>query len=222
MKKATTFYHIILDQSGSMSDCINQTLNGLANQRKEILAIANEFPGREIRVGLTVFDHLVELKYRNLSVKELSQMNGFEYKPNGLTALLDAIGMSVSDTERLMVNEDDAAVMVILTDGHENASRTFDSQAVKQMVEKAEGKNWGFMFLGANIDAFHAGSALGFNMNNTMQFATANAAETMRGASAMTSRMKGAYASGMDTGATYAATAFSAVERSSAVDDHDK
>ena len=66
-----------------MSDCINQTLNGLANQRKEILAIANEFPEQDIRVGLTVFDHNVIIKYRNLSVTELSRMDGFHYYPNG-------------------------------------------------------------------------------------------------------------------------------------------
>lgn len=61
-----------------MSDCVNQTLKGLADQRKEILAIANEFPEQEIRVGLTVFDHVVELKYSNLSVTELSRMNSFQ------------------------------------------------------------------------------------------------------------------------------------------------
>jgi hypothetical protein len=77
------------------------------------------------------------------------------------------------------------------------------------------------MFLGANIDAFHAGSAMGFNYNNTMQFSTANAAETMRGASAMTSRMKGAYASGLDTSSTYDAYAFYDQERAAAVGDTD-
>lgn len=186
MKKATTFYHIILDQSGSMSDCINQTLNGLANQRNEILAIANEFPGREIRVGLTVFDHLVELKYRNLSVKELSQMNGFEYKPNGLTALLDAIGMSVSDTERLMVNEDDAAVMVILTDGHENASKEYSHEQIKNLIQAKEATgNWSFTYLGATLDAVEIAKSMNFKAENSFAFEKKNMDKDAFGRSTM-------------------------------------
>jgi hypothetical protein len=54
-----------------------------------------------------------------------------------------------------------------------------------------------------------------------MQFNTANAAETMRSASSMTARMKGAYASGLDTSSTYAATAFYDSERAAAVGDTD-
>jgi hypothetical protein len=111
----------------------------------------------------------------------------------------------------------DSIIITILTDGAENASRTFNNTTVKQMVEKAEGKNWGFMFLGANINAFAAGSALGFNANNTMQYNTSSMGNTMRSASAMTSRMKSAYASGMATDMTYASTAFTDVERSAAV-----
>ncbi|MFD3407105.1 vWA domain-containing protein [Aquirufa sp. HETE-83D] len=186
MKKATTFYHIILDQSGSMSDCINQTLNGLANQRKEILAIANEFPDREIRVGLTVFDHLVELKYRNLSVTELSQMNSFEYQPNGLTALLDAIGMSVSDTERLMVNEDDAAVMVILTDGHENASKEYSHEQIKNLIQAKEATgNWSFTYLGATLDAVEIAKSMNFKAENSFAFEKKNMDKEAFGRSTM-------------------------------------
>lgn len=186
MKKATTFYHIILDQSGSMSDCINQTLNGLANQRKEILAIANEFPDREIRVGLTVFDHLVELKYRNLSVTELSQMNSFEYQPNGLTALLDAIGMSVSDTERLMVNEDDAAVMVILTDGHENSSKEYSHEQIKNLIQAKEATgNWSFTYLGATLDAVEIAKSMNFKAENSFAFEKKNMDKDAFGRSTM-------------------------------------
>jgi hypothetical protein len=116
----------------------------------------------------------------------------------------------------------DSIVITILTDGHENASRTFQNTAIKQMVEKAEGKNWGFMFLGANIDAFAAGSSLGFNVNNTMQYDTHSMGNTMRSASAMTSRMKSAYASGMDTGMMYTSAAFTDEERTSAVSKDDK
>lgn len=170
MKKLKTFYHIILDQSGSMSDCVNQTLNGLANQRKEILAIANEFPEQEIRVGLTVFDHNIFIKYRNLSVTELSKMDGFEYRPNGQTALLDAIGTSVADTQRLIGSED-SAVMIILTDGYENASKEYTHEKIKNLIQakEATGK-WSFTYLGATLDAVEIAKSISIKAENSFAF----------------------------------------------------
>lgn len=175
MKKSNTFYHIILDQSGSMSDCINQTLKGLADQRKEILAIANEFPEQEIRVGLTVFDHVVELKYSNLTVTELSRMNSFQYQPNGQTALLDAIGMSVAATERLMANEGDSAVIIILTDGYENASKEYSHKQIKELIKakEATGK-WSFTYLGATLDAVEIARSMNIKAENSFAFEKKN------------------------------------------------
>ncbi len=175
MKKSKTFYHIILDQSGSMSDCVNQTLKGLADQRKEILAIANEFPGQEIRVGLTVFDHNIELKYSNLSVTELSRMNSFHYKPNGQTALLDAIGMSVAATQRLMVNEGDSAVIIILTDGYENASKEYSHKQIKELIQaKEETGRWSFTYLGATLDAVEIAKSMNIKAENSFAFEKKN------------------------------------------------
>ncbi len=175
MKKSNTFYHIILDQSGSMSDCINQTLKGLADQRKEILAIANEFPEQEIRVGLTVFDHVVELKYSNLSVKNLSRMNSFHYQPNGQTALLDAIGISVAATQRLMVNEGDSAVIIILTDGYEKASKEYSHKQIKELIKakEATGK-WSFTYLGATLDAVEIARSMNIKAENSFAFEKKN------------------------------------------------
>lgn len=175
MKKSKTFYHIILDQSGSMSDCVNQTLKGLADQRKEILAIANEFPEQEIRVGLTVFDHNVELKYSNLSVTELSRMNSFHYQPNGQTALLDAIGMSVAATQRLMVNEGDSAVIIILTDGYENASKEYSHKQIKELIQaKEETGKWSFTYLGATLDAVEIAKSMNIKAENSFAFEKKN------------------------------------------------
>jgi hypothetical protein len=158
-----------------MSDCVNQTLKGLAEQRKEILAIANEFPEQEIRVGLTVFDHIVELKYSNLSVTELSRMNSFQYQPNGQTALLDAIGMSVAATQRLMANEGDSAVIIILTDGYENASKEYSHKQIKELIKakEATGK-WSFTYLGATLDAVEIARSMNIKAENSFAFEKKN------------------------------------------------
>lgn len=215
----------VLDESSSMSSCWDQTVSGYNEYLKAQKEDA-EKTGIETLVSLYKFNgYDVKAIFDRQNVQEVQPLDKNSYRPSGGTNLHDAMGGVMMKINLLLSEKKKAdresVIITVLTDGEENQSRTFRSTDVKGMVEKAEGKNWGFMFLGANIDAFHAGSALGFNTNNTMQFATANAAETMRGASAMTSRMKGAYASGMDTGSTYAATAFFDSERSAAVGDKD-
>lgn len=211
----------VLDESSSMSSCWDQTISGyneyLVAQKEDAkqtgihtLVSLYKFNGGDVTC---VFDRQ--------DVTTVEPLTKTTYRPNGSTNLNDAIGGAMMKINSILSEKKKAdresVIIAILTDGEENTSRTFSSSTIKAMVEKAEGKNWGFMFLGANIDAFHAGAVLGFNTRNTMQFSTANATETMRSASAMTARMKSAYASGLDTGSTYDATSFYDSERASAV-----
>lgn len=219
--------HIIfvLDESSSMSSCWDQTISGYNEYLKAQKEDA-EKTGIKTLVSLYKFNgYDVRAIFDRQDVAEVQPLDKSTYRPSGSTNLLDAMGGVMMKINLLLADKKKAdresVIITVLTDGEENQSSTFRNDDIKAMVEKAEGKNWGFMFLGANIDAFHAGAALGFNYNNTMQFSTANAAETMRGASAMTSRMKGAYASGLDTSSTYAATAFFDQERAAAVGDTD-
>lgn len=227
-RAGTKTSHIIfvLDDSGSMQSCRAATISGyneyLQAQKKDALET-----GIPTFVSLYKFDgSSVKSVFNRISVSEVKDLDENSYDPQGMTNLYDAIGgVMMQINSQLSANKKadrDSIIITILTDGAENSSRTFDNSSIKQMVEKAEGKNWGFMFLGANINAFAAGSSLGFGVNNTMQYDTASMGNTMRSASAMTSRMKFAYASGMSTDATYAATAFTDVERASAVSKDDK
>ena len=225
--------HIIfvLDDSGSMQSCRAQTIEGF-NEYLKAQKLDSVNTGIETFVSLYKFDGWsVNTLYTKTTVADAALLDRESYNPQGGTNLLDAMGgIMMKINEQLSANKKkdrESVIITILTDGQENQSRTFRSEDIKAMVEKAEAKNWGFMFLGANIDAFAAGSSMGFNSHNTMQFNTSNAAETIRSASAMTSRMKSAYASGNFTGhdgtaALYSATAFTDQERSVSVGKNDK
>ncbi len=215
----------VLDESSSMSSCWDQTISGYNEYLKAQKEDA-EKTGIKTLVSLFKFNGFnVDCIFDRQDVAEVTPLTKSNYRPSGGTNLLDAMGGVMMKINALLSEKKKAdresVIITILTDGEENQSRTFKNADIKVMVEKAEGKNWGFMFLGANIDAFHAGAAMGFNYNNTMQFNTSNAAETFRSASNMTARMKGAYASGLDTSSTYAATAFYDQERAAAVGDTD-
>lgn len=219
--KNTSHVIFVLDDSGSMQDCRAATISGY-NEYLQLQKEDAKKTGIPTFVSLYKFDGKnVNNVFSRVSVEEVEGLNENTYNPRGMTNLYDAIGgVMMQINSQLAAKkkaERDSIIITILTDGHENSSRTFDNTNIKQMVEKAEGKNWGFMFLGANINAFAAGSSLGFNVNNTMQYDTASMGNTMRSASAMTSRMKSAYASNMDTTLAYASSGFTDQERISAV-----
>ena len=142
------------------------------------------------------------------------------YTPQGSTNLYDAIGKVMSDVNESLKTSTkrsgrDSVSIVILTDGEENTSRTYNNTDIKRMIEQSESKEWSFMFLGANIDAFAVGSSLGFSSHNTLQYSTKNMENTMRVASRMAGDMSNMKFRGLDSATAYAEATFSEEERDS-------
>jgi hypothetical protein len=155
-----------------MCDCVDATLSGLESQNKKIKAIAQEFPDQDIRVGLTVFSNEVDIRFANLPVDQLPSVNQINYRPSGGTALLDGIGLSISRVDQLLENEGDTAIIVILTDGHENASRFFSLSQIQDLIKtkEASGK-YSFSFLGATLDAVDMAEKMNIRRENSAAFA---------------------------------------------------
>ena len=62
-------------------------------------------------------------------------------------------------------------LFVITTDGMENASRRYDSETVKKMIEWQKAKyGWEFLFLGANIDAVETASRFGIGADRAVNY----------------------------------------------------
>lgn len=220
VKAGTKKSHVvfILDGSSSMYSHRDSTINGfnefLATQvadskRDEIPTKASlyEFNGRN-----------VNRVFSKKAIQSVEPLNTKTYDPSGMTNLLDAIGSVMvdvnDDLKKSRKRDRESVIICILTDGEENASRSYNNTQIKAMVEAAEGKDWSFMFLGANIDAFAVGSQWGMRTDNTIQYSMNNISETIATASAATSRMKSARSLGLNTAETYATSAFTAAERS--------
>ena len=57
MKNKTTYYHLIIDKSGSMSGHIEQTVEGVNQQIRRIKEIGERFPEQQLITSLTLFNH---------------------------------------------------------------------------------------------------------------------------------------------------------------------
>jgi hypothetical protein len=227
----TSHVIFVLDDSGSMQDCRDATISGF-NEYLKMQQTDAATKGIATFVSLYKFDGgNVNCVYNRLPVATVSPLTRDTYNPNGMTNLFDAIGgvmMQINNDFASKKKADrDSVIINILTDGHENSSRSFRNHDVKQMVSKAQDKSWSFMFLGANIDAFAAGQTLGFTQRNTMQFDTRNVGATMRAASRMTNDMKSMYfasasAADINVNNLYDQTSFTAAEREAAMGDKDE
>ncbi|MFB6350950.1 MAG: hypothetical protein ABEN55_16125, partial [Bradymonadaceae bacterium] len=65
----------------------------------------------------------------------------------------------------------DHVVVLILTDGRENASSTYRREQIADMIERREAeRDWEFVFWGANIDAERIAGRLSIDEKNVSQF----------------------------------------------------
>jgi uncharacterized protein YegL len=175
MKQTKTIYHLILDRSGSMIDCLENTINGFNEQIHRIRRIKAEFPDDEMTVGLTIFNEEVIIKYLASDPHDVSLLDSDSYKPGGSTALLDAIGFTVkrieSELERSNNIQDTSVIVVVITDGYENASKVFSMAEIKLMIARLEQTTkWTFAFVGATFDAVEVAKEMSIKSKNSYSF----------------------------------------------------
>jgi hypothetical protein len=173
MKTRKTIYHLIVDKSGSMMDCLDSTINGFNEQVNSIKGKALEFTEEDITMGLTTFNDNVNHLYYRQNPKEMVLLNYENYRPSGGTALLDAVGETISEIERQISTNLIATtvIIVILTDGYENASKKYNLVNIRNMISKLEetGK-WTFSFIGATLDAVDVAASMAIKSQNSFSF----------------------------------------------------
>jgi hypothetical protein len=122
--------------------------------------------------SLTLFDTVVEMKYKGVPLASIAKLDGSSYRPSGNTALFDAVGNTV---QTVSTEGFDKIITVIMTDGEENSSREWSLHAVRELIKSKEAAgNWTFVFMGANLDAFEQGTTLGVPMANAVRYDSAN------------------------------------------------
>jgi hypothetical protein len=152
----------ILDSSGSMQVLRNQPIQSMRafyNVQKQT--------GKEFLSTFITFNDSVNFIHKNMKGSEIIIKNE-HYIPAGMTALLDAIGTGIEFQRNIKSKN---VICVILTDGHENASKIYKISEIKALTKKMETENgWKFVYLGANQDSFDVSESLGINPNNSSNY----------------------------------------------------
>lgn len=162
MNKDLTEVIFLLDRSGSMVDLTSDTIGGynsfIEKQQKE--------SGKAI-LTTVLFDDRYQLLHDGVDIRKVKELTTKEYFARGSTALLDAIGKTIITVGNRLSNTKESdrpskVILVLTTDGMENASVEFTKSKIKDMIDTQTNiYKWEFIFLGANFDAISFGNNLG-------------------------------------------------------------
>lgn len=165
MKDKTHIVYIV-DRSGSMGGRELDVIGGFNTFIKE----QKDHQG-EASMVLVQFDHEYGPIANWDNIKDAVELNKDSYIPRGSTALLDAVGRTISTQgENLSIipegDRPDKVIVLIMTDGLENNSREYSKSRIKEMIShQQENYNWKFVFLGANQDSFAEANSMGIPQN---------------------------------------------------------
>lgn len=175
-KKDKMKIYFLLDRSGSMNGCWDETLKSINLYVKEL---NNSSDVKKAKISLYAFDSEKPfLKVREKTkLKEWSPITNREITTGAMTPLYDA----VSSLSEVISNEDPSkASIVILTDGMENSSKSSTSAQMKSSISEWKNKGYDVVVIGADFDALSKSKTYGLSKNFTINIDKSKMSETMR------------------------------------------
>jgi len=154
VKKNSCHIVFVLDRSGSMDVMVKEAIGGfnafVDDQKKS--------PGEAV-MTLVQFDNEYQVVFRDVPVKDVKPLDDKTYVPRGTTALYDAVGKTITELGVKLAampesERPEQVILVILTDGLENASREYQLDQLKGMIANQEQVySWKFLYLAAGMEA---------------------------------------------------------------------
>ena len=159
---------MIIDKSGSMSSLTTDTVGGfneyLADRQRET---------PDALMSVTLFDTERDEMHVAKPMSEIPKLTEERYRQGGMgyTALNDAIGGTIAAIDAGDYARGRKVLVVVMTDGRENASKEWTSRAeIAKLVKRKEDAGWKFVFFGANIEAFSEGESLSIPVSRSVQY----------------------------------------------------
>lgn len=171
--------YMLIDRSASMGvrwDEVMSSINAYVDEltKKKVV--------KKSKITIAVFDFMngelsFDIVRRNIRAKEWEPIGYREFPPRGQTPLYDAIEHFVT-----VINKDNPkkSTVAIMTDGHENASRTTTMADAKAMLDKLREKDYDVVFLGADFDVRKQAHTMGGASGQSLNVTTGNYSDAMK------------------------------------------
>jgi Mg-chelatase subunit ChlD len=142
----------LLDRSGSMDPRAADAVAGFNRFVGEQRAAAQP----DAQMSLILFDDQYEVPIAAGPLAGIPRLTRATFEPRGSTAILDALGRTIGEgmIRHGVQGHPRRTLVVLLTDGEENASHEYARPTIKAMVERARNLfGWEFVLIGVGMDA---------------------------------------------------------------------
>ncbi len=162
---------VVLDATGSMT-----------GQEDRVVTSANEYVKtlpEDTHLTVFMFDSERWLTFFEDTASSWTKMESKDYAPGAMTPLFDAVGRAIKHADGL-ASDGDRVMMMVDTDGYENASKEHTQQSIKALVEQRKEAGWAFMLMSQGLDRVVAedlaaqGSAVGMTTQPAVYAARAS------------------------------------------------
>jgi Mg-chelatase subunit ChlD len=139
----------VIDESGSMASCANETISGINEQIQEL----KKEKDVKTFATLVTFSGTIRDRLVNQPVDELDELDSSSYEPNGSTVLYDAVAHALLREEnRKYETKDVSRLLIIVTDGEENSSKEFSiynggAAKISEMIKRVQKEGWTVTYL---------------------------------------------------------------------------
>lgn len=181
-----TIYQLLIDDSASMQAILEESIIGINNQIKHIREVGLRNPEDEVLVSLYFFNHTLRKVYQNKEARFLNDLNILDFKPEGMSAFYDALGMCILDLKRFttdfVAESEWNVVVIIFSDGIDNASNKFSIDELNDTIrELNETNQWSFIFIGTGLKSKQVAESLAIVGYNYIFFSSDSALKILGG-----------------------------------------
>lgn len=173
MKKVLV--NFIQDRSGSMQSVWDETLNGFKKFIEDLRDSAKK-DDIEYLFSLTTFDTQIDTPIVAKPINDVNLNELQKHGPRGSTALYDAVGITITNTEKDRHGAE-KIICVVVTDGQENSSREWTKDKLNQAIEaKLNAGDWTFTYLGTQPETWDDATSIGVGVGATATYTPTMAA----------------------------------------------
>ena len=163
MKSNLLHICFVIDESGSMYNSVKDVTDGF----QKFIDEQKQVKDGECIVSVYRFANTVKCDYIGKNVNEVSPL---KYEPMGCTAMNDGIGTAIDGIGTWLSHMDESQrpsknLIVIMTDGIENASQEYTFQSIKDRIKHQQEKyNWSFVYMGTDLNSLDDAKGFGINL----------------------------------------------------------
>ena len=177
---------ILLDESGSMMDRRNVVMSGLKEFFQD--QRMNLPQGVSCSMSLHVFNSSLRTLFENRPLEEVEDLQPHDYTPQGSTALFDAFGSRLEHFKTMGSDPHTKRLILVVTDGEENASKTISLETLKGLVKDTE-NIVEVVYMGSNQDAILNGRHLGATQGASLNYNDESLGDALRATSSAIGRV---------------------------------